>query len=113
MSTHSMKTPASEDQLAYIKRLQMELGEGVSKTEKDMDKTEASMVIGKLVAKAQKNHSISEARLEMAIRECFKKWTRFGTDVWRQHREDFIKEVIDTYMLFSEIAQRLETKKRA
>ena len=111
MSVYKIINPASENQLAYIKRLQMKIGEGAAKTEKDMDKTKASMLISELIQKANKKNKVNEARLGMAIKECFKKWTRFGTDVWRKHREDFIEEVLATYLLFSEIAQRLETDK--
>ena len=108
METYTLKEPASEKQLAYIKRLQMEIGEDAAKTDKDMDKMQASMLISELIAKTNKKNKINEARLGMAMKECFKEWTRFETDIWRKHREHFIQQVIDTYLLFTEIAQRLE-----
>ena len=117
MSTQVMEKPASERQLAYIKRLQMEIGEESPEISEEMSSAEASMIIGELVAKAQKRNGanepkkINEPRLGMAMKECFREWKKWGWDMFRdeERKSRFINEVIATYGLFTEIAETLTT----
>ena len=72
------------------------------------------MIIGKLVAKAQKRDGanahikVNEARLGMAMKECFKISAGNGWDIWSKNRKAFIDEVVKTYQLFTEIVEKLE-----
>ena len=115
MSTQVVNKAASDRQLSYIQRLQMEIGENRLETGQEMDSVEASKVIGELIAKTQRNNGlnakVNEPRLGMAMKECFKYWNSMGRDVLKERKETFIKEVIDTYQLFTEIVQRVEKGK--
>lgn len=44
----------------------------------------------------------------MAMKECFKKSKGSGYDVCGRHREAFVKDSINAYNLFTEIAQKME-----
>ena len=116
MSIEVMEKPVSDRQMEYIKRLQTEIGEQDLVINKGVNSSQASMIIGKLIAKAEKkngtnNHvKINEPRLGMAMKECFRVWSSLGRDVLHERRNSFIEEVIKTYNLFTEIAERLSQK---
>ena len=118
MSTDVMEKPVSDRQIAYIKRLQTEIGEQDLVINKGVNSSQASMIIGKLIAKAEKKNGtnshikINEPRLGMAMKECFREWKRWGWDMFRdeEKKSRFINEVITTYGLFTEIAEKLSQK---
>jgi hypothetical protein len=117
--------PASKRQVEYIKRLSNELGIAAPVDTEDMSSFEASQKIGVLVARLRegqgresapvsapstRQNRINDARLGMAMKICFMRWTALGRDVWAEKRQAFIKETLDAYDLFSEIAMALETR---
>ena len=116
MSTQAINKPATSKQMAYIQRLQKEIGQNGPEIKDKISRYEASKIISELIANAYKNGTynsqaknirINEPRLGMAMKECFKVWKKNGWDIGDKHREDFIKDAINTYNLFTEIARRL------
>jgi len=104
--------PASKRQLAYIRRLQTVVGETEPEITEEMSVSEASAVISELVSKARQNgvvlqRQIKEPRLGMAIKECFRQWSALGRSIHDERRKAFIDYTIDTYNLFTEIAEKL------
>ena len=117
MSTEAIQKRPSARQLAYIKRLKLELGEEQTGPDDQMSSADASQVISKLITKAQKNGithiksksmRINEPRLGMAMKECFRLYSSLGRDIWERQREAFIERSIETYELFTEIAEKME-----
>ena len=104
-------TPATKSQIEYIKGLQRKMG--IKGGVKNMDSLEASRLIGDLVSalNTDQNHAskIDETRLGMAMTECFRLWKKNGWDIYKKHRKAFIADAVDTYWLFSEIAEKLES----
>ncbi len=102
--------PATKAQIKYIKRLQRKLG--IQGEIKNINSLEASRLIGDLVSAINPEHNmkpkINEPRLSMAMTECFRLWKKNGWDIYQKHRKAFISDAVDTYWLFSEIAQKLE-----
>jgi len=116
MPTEASK-PASDRQIAYIKSLRAELGGNGSEISHEMTSFEASKLISELIAKGQKNGGangqvtkprINEPRLGMAMKECFRLWVKLGRSAYDERRQIFIKDAIDTYRLFTEIAEQVE-----
>jgi hypothetical protein len=116
MSTQAINKPATNKQLAYIKRLQKEISTDEPEIKDKISRYEASKIISDLIAKACKNGThksqdknirINEPRLGMAMKECFKVWKNSNWDIYDKHREAFIKDAIRTYNLFTEITMRL------
>ena len=116
MSTQTINKPATNKQLAYIQRLQEEIGADKPEIKDNISRYEASKIISDLIAKACKNGThnsqdrntlINEPRLGMAIKECFKVWKNSNWDIYDKQREAFIKDAIRTYNLFTEITMRL------
>jgi hypothetical protein len=116
MSTQAINKPATNKQLAYIQRLQKEIGTDGPEIKDNISRYEASKIISDLIAKACKNGThnsqdrntrINEPRLGMAMKECFKVRKKNSWDIYDKHREAFIKDVINTYNLFTEITMRL------
>jgi hypothetical protein len=104
--------PASKRQLAYIRRLQTVVGESEPELTEEMSVSEASEIINELISKARQNgvavqRQINEPRLGMAIKECFRQWSALGRGIQEERRKAFIDYTIDTYNLFSEIAEKL------
>ena len=117
MPIQATTKPASSRQIAYIQRLQAELGQNGPEISDEMSSFEASKLISELIGKAQKNGAvngqgkkvrINEPRLGMAMKECFRLWKGNGWDIYGKHREPFIKDAINAYKLFSEIAEKME-----
>jgi hypothetical protein len=44
----------------------------------------------------------------MAMKECFRRYTYLGRDIWDKKREFFVEKSIETYKLFTEIAEKME-----
>jgi hypothetical protein len=114
MPTQAVSKPATSRQLAYIKRLHSELGMERPDTNADMSASEASSLISELIPKARtngalsgliRNHKVNEARLGMAMKECFRLYTRIGGDIWEERRAQYIRRVNETYELFTEIGE--------
>ena len=107
-----MPTPATKSQIEYIKRLQRKMG--IKSGVKKINSLEASKLIGDLVSvlNAGQNHAskIDETKLGMAMTECFRLWKKNGWDIYKKHRKAFITDAVDTYWLFSEIAEKLESE---
>ena len=117
MSTDAIPKPATSKQLAYIKRLQEEIGVD-QELRDEIRSVQASEIISGLIVKGLQNgtsHSpvkINEPRLGMAMKECFRVWTGLGRDIWDEKRKGFIEEAILTYNLFTEIADKLRQNGR-
>ena len=103
-------TPATKSQIEYIKKLQRKLG--IQGEIKNINSLEASRLIGDLVSALNTGQSqkINEVRLGMAMTECFRLWKNNGWDIYKKHRKAFISDAVDTYWLFSEIAEKLEAE---
>jgi len=103
-----MIRPTADMQLALIKK--MESG----KDSESSSNFEAPRLISVLTNSSAnnshiRNHSlINEDRLAMALKECFRYSTNLGRDIWDFRRKVFIKDVIETYHLFTEITEILE-----
>ncbi len=114
MSSQTLVKPASVRQLAYIRRLCTEMGESEPEISQKMNSPEASRVISGLIVKARQNGvegvqvKINEPRLGMATKECFRLWNALGRDVLGDRRSAFIREAINTYELFTEVAEKVE-----
>ena len=104
-------TPATKAQIEYIKRLQRKMG--IKGGVKKINSLKASRLIGDLVSALDSGHDqrskIDEPMLGMAMTECFRLWKKNGWDIYKKHRNAFIADAVDTYWLFSEIAEKLET----
>jgi len=104
--------PASKRQMAYIRRLQTVVGEAEPEITEEMSVSEASSLISELVARARQNsvvvqRQVNEPRLGMAMKECFRQWTALGKSIHDERRKAFIDYTIETYNLFTEIAEKL------
>jgi len=106
-----MEKPASQRQMAYIERLKNEIGVSVPGIGDELTSLEASRIIDQLIGKVGQNGTgsgqmkINEPRLGMAMKECYREWSRLGRDVLRNKRKAFIAETISMYFLFTEIAE--------
>ena len=73
---------------------------------------EASRLIGDLVSALNPGQDdtskINKPRLNLAMTECFRLWKKNGWDIYKKHRKAFMTDAVDTYWLFSEIAEKLE-----
>ena len=111
--------PASRRQLAYIRRLKLESGLEAPEEIEELSVSEASEMISGLLGKAEQNgqpapqRKINEPRLGMAMKECFRVWKGFGRDIHDNNRKAFIDYTIDTYNLFTEIADRIGNEGQA
>lgn len=114
MSVQTLVRPATERQMRYIRKLQAEIGDSCDAVGQEISASEASAVIRELVEKIHKRNGtngsrkINEARLGMAMKECYRSYTRWGRDVLGDRRKMFVEEVTDLYYLFTEIVERLE-----
>lgn len=121
MLSEAIQNQASTRQLTYIKRLRVELGEEQIEAHNQMSSVDASRIISELITIAQKNGisngkskpmRINEPRLGMAMKECFRRYTYLGRDIWDKKREFFVEKSIETYKLFTEIAEKMEKNTR-
>ncbi len=84
-----------------------------------MSSAGASQTTSDLITKAQKNGipngkpkpvRINKPRLRIAMKECFRRYTYLSRDICDKRREFFIERAIETYELFTEIAEKNGTK---
>lgn len=79
---------------------------------------QASRMIGELLSQKKttgfvsadqvKVGGVNHTRLGLAMKMCFRLWSKNGYDIWDTHREAFKKRVIATYNLFTEIAEAMD-----
>jgi hypothetical protein len=116
---------ATDRQLAYIERLGADVESTTGKHITELTMTDASELIADLLQKANvgqngkegangkgssagitgKNDFGSGARLGMAFKCVYRKWTTNGADIFK-HRKNFIDTVLETYKLINEIAEK-------
>ena len=92
MTSQNMDRPASSRQLGYIRSLCGHLGEDVGDITQGLTSSQASHIIGELLRRARENefvsadsipaNTINQARLGMAMKECFRIWTKTRHDIW-------------------------------
>lgn len=103
-----MIRPTTNMQLAIIKKLEP------GRASSELSSLKASGLMSGLINSSEYNNGIgkhsmiNEDRLAMALRECFRYSANFGRDVWGLRRNEFIKDVIETYHLFTEITVNLK-----
>ncbi len=118
MAAQVMQKPATEKQVAYIKRLSVEVGRSAPELGDSINSFEASTLISELIGKSpekvinggRRKHVVNEPRLGLAMKECYRNCKRWGWDVLNDRRDVFIKEVIDTYELFEEVEEKLRKR---
>ena len=104
---------ATPRQLAYIQQLRRKQGKESIELDENLNAQEASKMIEDLMGIAPENsrvrHSkINEARLGMVLKEWFRDFSDDEKDILKEYRQKFKEHVIETYLLFTEIAQELE-----
>jgi len=116
-----MEKMATPRQVAYIERLRQGNGLKIEKPLSELTMSEASELIQKIAvgANGNKNGLVAEgskniasrrgdfnqgARLGMAFKCCYRRWTGTGHNIFKR-KEDFIQNVLDTYVLINEIAE--------
>ncbi len=117
---------ATPKQLAYIERLAADCKATVAKPLGELTMDEASEIIEELlerlnggknatgvdrrkIANTKRRYDSwsSGARIGLAFKVCYHRWVGSGTNIFK-NKEDFIKNVIDTYHLLNEIAEKAE-----
>jgi hypothetical protein len=115
MKTETVMEPlASDRQMAYIRRLRVEVEHGIPGPETALSSAEASRLIETMLGKSIRNGvssanaKINEPRLGMAMKERFRVWVGLGRDIWddQNRRQQFVERVLQTYELFTEIAEK-------
>ena len=108
---------ATPKQLAYIERLRTDVGTTIDKPLGELTVSEASELIEELLQKTsgtraspdprpvKKTDFGSGARLGMAFKCVYRNWVTSGENVFK-NKKDFIKNVLDTYALIDEIAEK-------
>ena len=116
---------ATARQLAYIERLGADTGATIGKPMGELTMMEASELIADLLQKAnvgqngkeaatgkspmavpgRKTDFGSGARLGMAFKCVYRNWVTSGVNILKNKKE-FIKNVLDTYRLINEIAEK-------
>jgi hypothetical protein len=116
---------ATDRQLAYIERLGADVETTTGKHITELTMTDASELIADLLQKAnvgqngngaatgkttmailgRKTDFGSGARLGMAFKCVYRKWTSNGADIFK-HRKNFIDTVLETYKLINEISEK-------
>ena len=113
-----MERKATPRQVAYIERLSSGNGLRIEKPLSELTMNEASELIQQIATKGSRNglHESNNngnkradfnqgARLGMAFKCCYARWTGTGNNIFK-HKQDFIQNVLDTYVLINEIAER-------
>jgi hypothetical protein len=113
-----MERKATPRQVACIERLSMGNGLKTEKPLSELTMSEASELIQQIAARGTGNGSQESksngskrgdfnqgARLGMAFKCCYRRWTGTGHNIFRR-KEDFIQNVLDTYVLINEIAEK-------
>ena len=122
MTNETMNRPASSKQLGYIRQLRAKTGLGGEPMPKGLTSVQASQMIGDLLSQQQTepfvaasdlhHNRLNHSRLGLAMKECFRLWTGQGRDIWDSRRDGFVRNVVATYHLFTEIEERLKPEKR-
>ena len=104
---------ATPRQLAYIQQLRRRQGKESIELDENLGFEKASEMIEDLMGISPKNGHIqtvkvNEPRLGMVMKECYRLWRGRGWHIFDEHRQGFKEDVLETYQLFSEIAQELE-----
>jgi hypothetical protein len=108
---------ATPRQLAYIQQLRRQQGKDSLEIDEELSSEEASTIIKALVECSQTNGQtkhvrLNEARLGMAFKCCYRNWVTSGENIFK-NKSVFIKNVLDTYTLVNEIAQKLSAQTEA
>ena len=108
---------ATPKQLAYIQQLRGKQGKESLEIDEELSSQEASTIIKALVECSQTNGQtkpvrLNEARLGMAFKCCYRNWVTSGENIFR-NKNVFIKNVLETYTLVNEIAQKLSAHTEA
>lgn len=107
---------ATPKQMAYIERLSAESKMTVAKPLEELTVQEASELIDELLQKGnggikngtRRNDSWSNgARIGLAFKVCYLRWIGSGTNIFEK-RNHFIQNVLETYELLNEIAEKAE-----
>ncbi len=110
---------ATPKQLAYIEKLCLASGAKVDRAGEDLTMVEASELIAGLLQKPnngsqepmvinrgnRRNDFGNGARLGMAFKCCYRRWVSSGENIFK-YRNEFIKNVLDTFELINEIADK-------
>ena len=116
---------ATPRQLALIERLRSETGTTLEKSTEDLTVFEASELIAGLFQKvgyfpngrnaaerknggtgaSRRNDFGAGARLGMAFKCVYRNWVTSGHNIFK-HKQAFTKNVLDTYALINEIAEK-------
>ena len=113
---------ATPKQLAYIEKLAADCKATIAKPLGEITTREASEIIEELLEQAnngkgngdrnpatttaKKYESWSNgARIGLAFKVCYQRWVSSGTNIFN-NKDEFTKNVIDTYQLLNEIAQK-------
>ncbi len=113
-----MERRATPRQVAYIERLSLRNGLEIEKPLGELTMSEASELIRQITTKSigngaqqsknngnKRNEFNQGARLGMAFKCCCRRWTGNGHNIFKR-KEDFIQNVLDTYALINEIAEK-------
>lgn len=106
---------ATPKQLAYIERLAADCETTVDKPLEELTVQDASEIIDDLLGKTNgrksgnlKRDSWSNgARIGLAFKVCYQQWVRAEMNIFK-NKEMFVKNVVDTYRLLNEIAEKAE-----
>ena len=105
---------ATPKQLAYIQQLRSKQGKESLEIAEELGSQEASEIIKELMGSTQTNGQtkpvkLNEARLGMAFKCVYRNWVSSGENVFK-NKNVFIKNVLETYTLVNEIAQKLSAQ---
>jgi hypothetical protein len=107
---------ATPRQVAYIERLSAESETTIEKPLEELTVQEASELIDELLQKANNGNKngtkrteswSNGARIGLAFKVCYQRWIGSGTNIFK-NRDRFIENVLETYELLNEIAQKAE-----
>ena len=95
METDATQKSATPRQLAYIQSLQKENGIEKPEAKNELSRSEASGIIKALIVQTRQNGAsngqvkINEPKLGMAMKESFRLWTGYGSDIWKEKPIEF------------------------
>jgi len=106
---------ATQKQLAYIERLAADCETTVDKPLEELTVQDASQLIEDLIGKVNGGKSGNQrrdswstgARIGLAFKVCYQQWVRGEMNIFK-NKEMFVKNVVDTYQLLNEIAEKAE-----
>jgi len=108
---------ATPKQLAYIERLASSCSATIQQPLDELTAEDASRIIEQLLGQTglkgrntngKKRDSWGNgARIGLAFKVCYQRWINSGTNIFT-NKDDFTRNVIATYELLNEIAQKVE-----